>query len=435
MKRKLLVTLSISLILLMSASIVLAKTNVRVVYAGTSSTEKAFAEQMAASIEKAYPNINVQMLYIGWPDLQNKLLTMIMAGNVPDIVQQQDFTTFAKMGALEPLDSYLKNRPMNGVDMNSFIPSVLDFSKYDGKIYTLPWVAIGYGLLVRTDYLEEAGIQPSDIKTWNDLLEAAKKLTIKDSNGKIVRYGIVYPTGLHRYAWRQAYIMGYSDGFSLTDTSINNKERYINLLNFIKELKPYMPPSANTWGLKEAFQAFAMGKCAMMITGSFFTANVYPINPDVIQHVRAIPFPHGPDVNKPWVPVSNAGWGMFAKSKNKEAAWKVLTYITSKEWGSKYVAFINLPARTDEKISEIKSLQKNMNMYPKSNALEGNSRITNDFANMVKEYGKPMEKIPGRVEMEKIFTTAMASLLNGASVQSVYEQIKTGLDQVKAQFK
>jgi hypothetical protein len=62
-----------------------------------------------------------------------------------------------------------------------------------------------------------------------------KKLTVKDSNGKIVRYGIVYPTGLHRYAWRQAYIMGYSDGFSLTNTSINNKERYINLLNFIKD--------------------------------------------------------------------------------------------------------------------------------------------------------------------------------------------------------
>ena len=135
----------------------MAKETIRIVWPGTSETEVAFSKELKAAIEKEYPNVSVEMLYIGWKDLEPKLITMVMAGNVPDLVMQQDYLTLAKMNALEPLNEYLKKQPINTVSEDVFIESLLKFSTYEGKIYTLPVVGIAYGLLVRTDLLEEAG--------------------------------------------------------------------------------------------------------------------------------------------------------------------------------------------------------------------------------------------------------------------------------------
>jgi len=420
------------LLIVVISTWLMAKETIRIVWPGTSETEVAFSKELKAAIEKEYPDVSVEMLYIGWKDLEPKLITMVMAGNVPDLVMQQDYLTLAKMNALEPLNEYLKKQPINTVSEDVFIESLLKFSTYEGKIYTLPVVGIAYGLLVRTDLLEEAGYQPSDIKTWDDLVKIAKALTKdKDGDGKIDQYGIVYAAGAHRYAWRQAYIMGYSNNFSLDE--VEKKQQFIEVLNLIKKLQPFMPPGFTTMDLKEAFQAYAMGKAAMMITGSFFTANVYPINPEVIVKTRAIPFPKGPSAKDYWVPVSNAGWAMFSKSKNKDLAWKILTFIVSREWGGRYSSFINIPARKDvspEYVAELASA-----MYPKANAAIGNKNIISDFVNMASKYGKPMKIIPGRVEMEKVFTTYLAQFLQGQlSAEETYEKIKEGIEQIKKEF-
>lgn len=421
------------LLMVFATTLLLGKEIVRIVFPGTSETEVQFSKELIAGIEQKYPNVKTEILYIGWGDLEKKLITMIMAGNVPDLVMQQDYLTLAKMGALEPLNSYLEKKPKNTVSKGVFINSLIEFSTYDGKIYTLPTVGISYGLLVRTDLLEEAGYQPSDIKTWDDLVKVAKELTVdKDGDGTIDQYGIAYAAGAHRHAWRQAYIMGYSNNFSL-DEAAQNKDKFIEVLELIKKLQPYMPTGTITMTLKEAFQSYAMGKAAMMITGSFFTGNVYPINPEVIAKTRAIPFPKGPSAENPWVPVANAGWAMFSKSKNKDIAWDVLTLIVSKEWGGLYSSFINIPARKDVSAEYVGSLAAEM--YPLANAAKGNERIIDDFVEMTSLYGKPMKTIPGRVEMENVFTNYLSQLLEDKiDIETAYELITNGIEEIKAEL-
>jgi len=269
---------------------------------------------------------------------------MVMAGSPPDLVIQQDFSALAKMGMFEPLDEWLDKKSLFDVSRDVFVKSLMDYSKLDDTLYTIPTLGVSYGLLIREDWLNKAGFQLSDLKNWDNLLTAAKAVT-KDLNGdgRIDRWAFIYPTSLSRFAWRHAEIMAHSNAFRLEEVE-ENKEKYIELLNFIEAIQPYIPLGSITMGLQEAFQAYAMEKIGGMIAGSFFVANVVTMATEPLQHTRALPFPLGPSATNYRVPVNNAGYAVFKASSNKEAAWEILCYFTSKERVLGHAAMINLPA-------------------------------------------------------------------------------------------
>ena len=402
--------------------------SVEVVFPGTSEAERAWAERALQQIREAYPDIDVQMSYIGWGELTERLVPRITAGNPPDLVMQQDFADFQAMGALEPLDAYLDEQPMNTVSREVFVESLLDFSTLDGEVYTIPVVGIGYGLIVRTDLLEEAGYTVEDITSWESFLEVAEALTIdRSGDGRIDQYGFVYPTGHPRFAWRQAYIMGYSNNMSLLD--FDQEEKYLRLLDFIKDLSEFVPAGAQAMDLAEAFNAVTFGRAAMMATGSFYVANVYSLDPDVVNVSSATAFPRGPDADAAWVPVANAGWAMFAGSQDKDAAWQVMTLLSSQDLGGEYSSFINVPARidvTDEQIAEVAD-----ELYPE--APEANRRVVGEFFDAVDRYGMPMEQIPGREEMERVFTREINLLIDGTKTsEEVLEALRQEITAIQA---
>ena len=137
--RKVRITVVLSFILVLGI-LALGSTEINIVWPGTSETEIDFAKELKAAIEKEFADLDVNMMYIGWPDLETKLITMVMAGNVPDLVFQQDYLTFVKMDAFEPLNMYLESQPLFGVTKDAFVKSFLDFSKHDfwDRLYFLP---------------------------------------------------------------------------------------------------------------------------------------------------------------------------------------------------------------------------------------------------------------------------------------------------------
>ncbi len=141
-----------------------AGTTLRVVFPGTSETEKQGAVRLKQLAESKFPDIKVEMMYIGWPDLEKKLSVMLPGGDIPDLVQQQEATTLVAMGALEQLDGYLA-RPDSALKKEQFYEGVWNYSLYEGKVYTIPIRAISYGLIVREDLLTQAGMKLSDLKT------------------------------------------------------------------------------------------------------------------------------------------------------------------------------------------------------------------------------------------------------------------------------
>lgn len=399
-----------------------AGTTLRVVFPGTSETEKQGIIRIAQLAESSLPGIKLELMYIAWADLEKKLSVMLPGGDIPDLVQQQDATTLVAMDALEPLNAYVA-RPDSAVKKEHYYEGVWQYSQYNGNVFTVPVRTISYALMVREDLLNTAGMKLTDLKTWDDLRRAAKALT----KGEVSGYG--YPLGLPRFAWREGpYIAGYSNNVDLTDTSEAAKPAYLEVLRLFKDLQSYMPPTTKVMGLREAFQTWALGRIGLMPAGDFFVANLYPINSKILKQSRAVAFPKGPSARQPWAPVSNVGWAMFKGSQHKEEAWKVLEFFTNLQNTTDEAAMLDTPARRDVDMARLK--QAADKFYP--DAAEDNWRILNDFITKVHPISAAMKRILRREEMEVVFQKIMIEMLDGKlTPEQAYDRIKAGIERIK----
>lgn len=84
-----------------------------------------------------------------------------------------------------------------------------------------------------------------------------------------------------------------------------------------------------TWNdsLDNSVYAFATGKVAMILAPSWRAFDIKQLSPDL--RFKIAPIPQLPGNTVTWA----SYWveGVSAKSKNQEAAWKFMTYLTSKE--------------------------------------------------------------------------------------------------------
>ena len=136
--------------------------------------------------EADHDNFKLNIVNVIDEDIQTRFSTAFSAGvtdELPDIVLMGD--SWANM--------YLTNFPgcyvdlTDEIDFSEFAPYKVSCFTVDGRVYGVPFDSGSAGLFYRTDILEEAGFQPSDLEdiTLWDLLEIAK--VIREKTGK---YGL-----------------------------------------------------------------------------------------------------------------------------------------------------------------------------------------------------------------------------------------------------
>ena len=126
--------------------------------------------------------------------MEEKLVTAIAGGDVPDIVMWDRFTTatYAAKGAFMPLDDYIAG---DRVDMDQFYqPTVEEMKGNDGKQYGVPLTVDTRILFYNKDLLKEAGVNPEEISTWDALKTAAAALTKRDAGGTVSYTHLTLPT-------------------------------------------------------------------------------------------------------------------------------------------------------------------------------------------------------------------------------------------------
>ena len=114
----------------------------------------------------------------------DKIVAAIRGGNAPDVAQSfsSDNTgAFCPSGAWIDLGSYLKR---DGVDESIFPKAPRDYTVFEGTRCALPMLADTYGLYYNKTLLAKAGYKTPP-KTISQLTAMAKKLTQRDSNGKL----------------------------------------------------------------------------------------------------------------------------------------------------------------------------------------------------------------------------------------------------------
>ena len=272
MKRNLslLVALLMLLTLTPMASFAEGKTEL-VMWGGWSGDSIAQFQEMLDSYNASQDKVHITYQYVD--GTEQKLLTSIAGGETCDVVLWDRFNTssYAPKGALLALDDYIAE---DKVDLSKFFAPAVDELTYESKLYGLPTMVDARVLFCNIDLLNEAGIDYSTIKDWDDLRAAAVATTKRDDKGALVQSGYV----MNDVGLFSAYL-GQAGGKLINEdtdppTVAFNNEAGLAVLNFwdtmLNKEKVYEV------GFNEAYngQAFIAGKAAMMVSGPWDLNNV-----------------------------------------------------------------------------------------------------------------------------------------------------------------
>jgi len=138
------------------------------------------ARARVLAFQKAFPNVDLQIVE---SFDEQKLLTAVASGDVPDLIWLSRFetATWAARDVLKPLTEYIDR---DGYDTSNFYESAIDESSWDGKLYGIPGGMDVRALFFNLDMLKAAGIDSASIDTsdWEALSEIAAKLVKKDGS-------------------------------------------------------------------------------------------------------------------------------------------------------------------------------------------------------------------------------------------------------------
>jgi multiple sugar transport system substrate-binding protein len=138
-------------------------------------------DEMESDFRKNHPEIVLDSTTLAWGAPYYTKLAMSAVGARPPevaILHQTHLPAYAPAGLLEPLDPQLLSEFDIGPD--KFLPEILESSKYEGEIYTIPLDTHPFVQFYNTDVCKEAGLLGPDgelepLEGPDEVIEALKK--------------------------------------------------------------------------------------------------------------------------------------------------------------------------------------------------------------------------------------------------------------------
>ncbi|MGI9862861.1 ABC transporter substrate-binding protein [Moorella naiadis] len=318
-------------------------------------------QSLIADFNTSHKDIHVEGLYIPPAERIPKILSAIAAGSPPDVatLSPQEMSSVVSSGALAPVDKLAKPGQFVKED---FYPGPLHAVTYNNKIYGVPISVGDVCLYINRDLFKAAGLDPDKPpQTWNELLEYASKLTKPEKN----QWGILLPTNPVLWTteiWsafiRQAGGQFLDDEKSLatfnSEAGVKALQLWVDLTQKYKAA-PLIP--IENQPMMEQFQT---GKYAMAIN-----------YPQWIEAAKAYSFPvsTAPLPKEKKYATTLGGWDLviFNASKQKEAAWSFVEWLSSPENAVKWnIGMGSLP--TSKKTMELPQYQEYVKKNPLVNA-------------------------------------------------------------------
>lgn len=320
-------------------------TSITVAFASHPSTE-AF-QKMTPEFEKL-TGIKVNWDVMEETYLKNKQL-MDFTGNshLYDVLMVDGFwmSEYAPKKAVAPLKSFINGKTTpTWYDYKDIVPAYRDgIGSYKGVVYGIPTAGetrfVGY----RKDLFTKYGKTPP--KTMDEMLQLAKFFNGKEPG----LYGIAMRAqrGIHFASGWMTVMYNFGGGF------LNQKNWKVTMTNpkTVQSLKYYVellknaPPDVATYTHEEAVSAFMAGKTAMWFDATALVPWITdPKKSTIVDKVDFVAPPKGPAGDAGVL----AGWNMSiaANSRNKDAAWAFITFMTSKQKAKEYVVNGGVPTRT-----------------------------------------------------------------------------------------
>jgi multiple sugar transport system substrate-binding protein len=143
-------------------------------------------EAWAARYSELHPNVTFEHRGAAWGDFWAKLPLELAAGTGPDMWWHHVFmTSLAVDGHIEPFSD-------EDVAQLRQTHERIDVHMLNGRLYFFDEGVMSGLLFYNKAMWEEAGLTDADVpKSWDDLVEVAKELTITNADGEIERAGFV----------------------------------------------------------------------------------------------------------------------------------------------------------------------------------------------------------------------------------------------------
>ncbi|HET9221874.1 MAG TPA: ABC transporter substrate-binding protein, partial [Roseiflexaceae bacterium] len=171
-----------------------------------------------------------------------KFNTSLAGGDLPNVVQIYDIGTQRMIDTkrILPVQDFIDKENLPLID--DLEPAVARYYTIGGKLYSMPFNSSAPVMYFDRNAFKEVGLDPDkQIWTYDEILDAAKKLTVKDASGNVTRSGVVFTL----YSWifeqeqatQGALFAEPNNGRETRATKVVfNNEAGANWLNFLKQL-------------------------------------------------------------------------------------------------------------------------------------------------------------------------------------------------------
>ena len=277
-----------------------------------------------------YPEIKIKFEVMGSGDICDKMLLVISAGEgAPDVAGFQN-ERLAQFVALEALHDITEKALPYFTKMDS--TKWIDAMDKEKRIYAMPSDSAPAAIFYRRDIFEKAGLvsDPESVAklldTWDDFYEVAK--IIKEKTGSYMIPLSKTDSGFGYYG-----LLIWQRGLGFVDREgkvIIDSPKALNTLEYLgKFWKEDLAQDVNEW-TAGWYAGIDEGKVATIIKGAWMGGFLWTwITPETSGKWGVVPLPVW---EKGGVRSSNDGGSVYAitkQSKNKEAAWKFIEYITT----------------------------------------------------------------------------------------------------------
>ncbi|MFN3334422.1 MAG: extracellular solute-binding protein, partial [Caldilinea sp.] len=258
------------------------------------------------------------------------LLTAVAAGTPPDGASNYSYVELFTRGAtIDVTDMVAASSLIDGDDV---LEGLWDSAFWQGKMMGVPGIEgyLWWGLNANIDAAQKVGLDTSTLpKTWDEVFEWHKALTIKDDAGNLIQFGL---DPYDAMANEPDFIAG-SFGFKWWDEETGEFDlanpRMAEGLDVLGEFIRYAGPDQfagmrqvegqGTWGA-----AFNAGVQNMIMEGYWHPGETQIQKPEVAQFNRASWAPVPADRKDANIMATGAHFVViFNQSKNKEGGFKI----------------------------------------------------------------------------------------------------------------
>jgi len=380
--------------------------------------EEKVMQPLIDEYQQKNKNIVIHYKKMDPQDYRQKLIAQINDGRGPDIFRYHLTWLPEIKEIVAPLPEAVMNK---GEYERIFLPVFQKALKVGNYYYGIPLYIDGLVLIYNKSLFDKAGITKTPTN-WEEVIDAATRLTVKDGSGNILTAGIALGTANN--------VEHFSDVLGLLFLQNGADLRKLDEKEAVDALRTYRSfaePPNNFWDerMPNSITAFIQEKVAMIIAPSWEVLVIKTANPDLEVKVAPVPTVPGGEafsLANCWVE------GVSNRSKNQIEAWKFLRFLVEKESLAKLYEY-------QTKTRPLGTVYSRVDMI--------DLLSENQYLGAVVKQAKNFEALPlvARTydnglndEIIKYLENAINSTIEGVSYEEAFANAKKGIDQVLAKF-